>query len=160
MQVGGHALSRSSGNAFPTPAAAAKRALAKYTISAELAGVDQGFICCDRYSGNKRFARLNPGVVLAFCWANVRRDFLDLVNSYPQSAKWALQWAALIGQLYRLSGIRMKACMGSPERASTQHDLERALQQMATQCAAGVANHELLPAAAKVLQSMMSFWSG
>jgi hypothetical protein len=31
--------------------------------------------------------------------------------------------------------------MGSAERESTRHDLERALQQMAAQCAAGVANH-------------------
>ena len=58
-------------------------------IIAELAGVDQGIISCDRYSGYKRFARLNPGVVLAFCWAHVRRDFLELANSYPQSSKWA-----------------------------------------------------------------------
>jgi hypothetical protein len=29
---------------------------------------------------------------LAFCWAHQRRDFLELVNSYPQSAEWALQW--------------------------------------------------------------------
>ncbi len=51
-------------------------------IIAELAGVNQGIISCDRYSGYKRFARLNPGVVLAFCWAHQRRDFLDLANSY------------------------------------------------------------------------------
>lgn len=136
------------------------RTRAADVISAELAGVTQGVISCDRYSGYKRFARLNPGVVLAFCWAHVRRDFLDLANSYPQSAPWALQWVDMIGQLYRLNGIRMKTCMGSLERASTQHDLERALQQMATQCAAGVANCELLPAAAKVLQSMMNHWGG
>lgn len=136
------------------------RTRAADVISAELAGVDKGVICCDRYSGYKRFARLNPGVVLAFCWAHVRRDFLDLANSYPPIAPWALQWVDMIGQLYRLNGIRMKTCMGSPERASTQRDLERALQQMATECAAGVANCELQPAAAKVLQSMKSHWGG
>lgn len=65
-------------------------------IIAELAGVDQGVISCDRYSGYKRFARLNPGVVLAFCWAHQRRDFLDLANSYPDSAEWALQWVDTI----------------------------------------------------------------
>lgn len=136
------------------------RTRAADVIIAELAGVDQGIISCDRYSGYKRFARLNPGVVLAFCWAHVRRDFLDLANSYPQSAEWALQWVDMIGQLYRLNGIRMKTGMGSPERATTQHDLEQALQQMAAQCAAGVANHELFPPAAKLLESMASHWSG
>jgi len=51
------------------------RTRAADVIRVELAGVDQGVISCDRYSGYKRFARLNPGVVLAFCWAHVRRDF-------------------------------------------------------------------------------------
>ena len=42
-------------------------------IEAELAGVQNGVISCDRYSAYKKFARLHPGVVLAFCWAHVRR---------------------------------------------------------------------------------------
>lgn len=129
-------------------------------IVAELAGVDQGIISCDRYSGYKRFARLNPGVLLAYCWAHVRRDFLGLANSYHQSAEWALQWVGMIGQLYRLNALRLNTSIDSPERAITQHDLEQAVQQMATQCASGVANHELFPPAAKVLESMTVHWSG
>ena len=129
-------------------------------IIAELAGVDQGIISCDRYSGYKRFARLNPGVVLAFCWAHVRRDFLELANSYPQSSKWALQWVDRIAQLYHLNGLRMKTCVDSPQRMGAQSELEKALQQMAAQCAAGVANHKLFPPAAKVLESMTFDWSG
>ena len=129
-------------------------------IVAELAGVNQGVISCDRYSGYKRFARLNPGVVLAFCWAHVRRDFLELANSYPQSVEWALQWVDMIGQLYHLNGLRLNTSMDSAERVLTQHDLVQALQQMATQCASEVANHELFPPAAKVLESMTLHWSG
>jgi transposase len=129
-------------------------------IVAELAGVDRGVISCDRYSGYKRFARLNPGVVLAFCWAHVRRDFLELANSYPQGAEWALQWVAMIGQIYHLNGLRLNTSMDSPERALTQNDLVQALQQMATQCACEVANNELFPPAAKVLQSMTVHWGG
>ena len=129
-------------------------------IVAELAAVNQGVISCDRYSGYKRFARLNPGVVLAFCWAHVRRDFLELANSYPQSTEWALQWVDMIGQLYHLNGLRLNTSMDSPERAITQYDLAQAVQQMATRCALEVANHELFPPAAKVLQSMTLHWSG
>jgi transposase len=129
-------------------------------IVAELAGVDKGVISCDRYSGYKRFARLNPGVALAFCWAHVRRDFLVLANSYPQSAEWALQWVDMIGQLYHLNGLRLNTIADSAERALTQHDLVEALQQMATRCASEVANHELFPPAAKVLESMTLHWSG
>jgi transposase len=129
-------------------------------IIAELAGVDEGIISCDRYSGYKRFARLNPGVTLAFCWAHQRRDFLDLANSYPQSTEWALQWVDRIGNLYHLNAVRLKLLMGSPERVSVQLDLEQAVQQMASDCAAGVANHETFPPAAKVLQSMTTHWAG
>lgn len=129
-------------------------------IVAELAGVDQGIISCDRYSGYKRFARLNPGVVLAFCWAHQRRDFLDLANSYPESAEWALQWVDKIGQLYHLNGLRLRLPIGSTQRTTAQSDLEQALQQMATACAAGVANAELFPPAAKVLASMTMHWNG
>ena len=38
-------------------------------IEGELGAKDRGIISCDRYSAYKCFARLNPGVVLAFCWA-------------------------------------------------------------------------------------------
>jgi transposase len=129
-------------------------------IMAEFAGVKQGIISCDRYSGYKRFARLNPGVKLAFCWAHQRRDFLDLANSYPQSTEWALQWVDRIGQLYHLNAVRLSLLIGSPQRASAQLDLEQAVQQMASDCAIGVADHETFPPAAKVLQSMTAHWGG
>jgi len=129
-------------------------------IIGEFAGVDQGIISCDRYSGYKRFARLNPGVKLAFCWAHQRRDFLKLANSYPQSAEWALQWVDRIGNLYHLNAVRLKLLIGSPERVSAQLDLEQAVQQMATDCAAGVANHETFAPAGKVLHSMTVHWAG
>lgn len=129
-------------------------------IMAELAGVDQGIISCDRYSGYKRFARLNPGVKLAFCWAHQRRDFLDLANAYPESSQWALQWVDTIGNLYHLNAVRLKLLIGSPERLSAQLDLEQAVRQMASDCAAGLAHPETFPPAAKVLESMTAHWAG
>jgi transposase len=129
-------------------------------VMTELAGVKQGIISCDRYSGYKRFARLNPGVVLAFCWAHQRRDFLDLANSYPESAEWALQWVDRIGHLYHLNRLRLNASPDTPERISAQLVLEQAVQQMALDCSLGVANHKLFPPAAKVLQSMTAHWCG
>lgn len=129
-------------------------------VMAELAGVKHGIISCDRYSGYKRFARLNPGIKLAFCWAHQRRDFLDLTNSYPESTEWALQWVDRIGQLYHLNAVRLKVLTGSLERVSAQLDLEQAVRQMASDCAAGVANHETFPPAAKVLESMTAHWAG
>ncbi len=59
-------------------------------VEAELAGVHSGFVSCDRYSAYKKFARLHPGVVLAFCWAHQRRDYLELANAYPDLSPWAI----------------------------------------------------------------------
>ena len=129
-------------------------------IMTELAGVDKGIISCDRYSGYKRFARLNPGVVLAFCWAHQRRDFLELANSYPESQAWALQWVDRIGRLYHLNNLRLKTDIASSERVSAQMTLAQAVQQMGTDCAAEVSDHETFPPAAKVLNSLTKHWSG
>ena len=61
-------------------------------VEAELAGVQRSFLSCDHYAAYKKFARLDPGVVLAFCWAQQRRDFLELANDYPEVSLWAMGW--------------------------------------------------------------------
>ena len=129
-------------------------------IEGELAGVDSGIISCDRYSGYKRFARLNPGVLLAFCWAHQRRDFLELANSYPDLAPWAFAWVDAIGELYRLNGLRLQAPLASAERSAAQAALELAVQDMAARrdaaLAQGLPSVLILP----VLQSMTVHWCG
>jgi len=129
-------------------------------IQTELAGVDKGIISCDRYSGYKRFARLNPGVTLAYCWAHQRRDFLDLANSYPDETPWAFAWVEAIGELYHLNKVRLKLQIGSAEHDAAQCALQQALNTMANKLATSVADHELFPPAAKVLESMQVHWSG
>jgi len=62
---------------------------------------------CDRYSAYKKLARLNAAIILAFCWAHVRRDFLDLSLKFPALEKWALEWVDEIGILYHLNHQRL-----------------------------------------------------
>jgi len=129
-------------------------------IEEELAGVDSGIISCDRYSGYKKFARLNPGVNLAFCWAHQRRDFLELANSYPDLAPWAFAWVDSIGYLYHLNGLRLQALAGSAERAAVQSSLLLAVRRMAEERDSALAGTLLGAAATKVLQSMTVHWTG
>ena len=129
-------------------------------IDAELAGVDHGIISCDRYSAYKKFARLHPGVVLAFCWAHVRRDLLELANSYPDLSSWAFAGLDAIGALYHLNGLRLQAPEGSAARAAHHTQLEQAVQGMAQQRALVLADPLLAAPAAKVLQSMAVHWGG
>lgn len=129
-------------------------------VQAELAGVNSGIISCDRYAAYKKFARLNPGVVLAFCWAHQRRDFLELANDYPEVAPWAMGWVDAIGQLYHLNGLRLQARDASAERAQHHAHLQQAVQRMATRRAGALADPLLGQSAAKVLQSMTVHWPG
>ena len=129
-------------------------------VEAELAGVDSGFISCDRYAAYKKFARLHPGVVLAFCWAHQRRDFLELANDYPEVSPWAMAWVDAIAELYHLNGLRLQAGDGSAERVAHHSDLQLAVRRMASRRDGALADPLLAEPAAKVLQSMTVHWPG
>lgn len=65
-------------------------------------------VICDRYSAYKSLAKQLPFIILAFCWAHVRRDFLDAARKYPDLEEWALYWVKKIGELYHINNQRCK----------------------------------------------------
>jgi len=65
-------------------------------------------VICDRYSAYKSLARQMPFIILAFCWAHVRRDYLDAARKYPTLEEWALCWVEKIGKLYHINNQRCK----------------------------------------------------
>ncbi len=65
-------------------------------------------VICDRYSAYKSLARQLPFIILAFCWAHVRRDFLDAARKQPDLEQWAFSWVAKIGELYHINNLRCK----------------------------------------------------
>jgi transposase len=64
-------------------------------------------VVCDRFSSYKKLARLNAAIILAYCWAHVRRDFLDLALKFPALEKWALAWVDEIATSYHLNHQRL-----------------------------------------------------
>ena len=68
---------------------------------------DRVILVCDRYSAYKKLARLSDAILLAFCWAHVRRDFLNAAISFKPLEPWALQWKEMIGTLYHLNKLRL-----------------------------------------------------
>ena len=76
---------------------------------AHFSGLDAAMVIlvCDRYSAYKKLARLNAAIILAFCWAHVRRDFLAVALNYPTLKEWALSWVDEIGTLYHLNHQRL-----------------------------------------------------
>ena len=135
-------------------------------------------IVCDRYSAYKKLARLAANIVLAFCWAHVRRDFLDAGRAFPELEEWALQWKESIGALYHLNGLRLEH--RDPERPLTEQSdafnqhheaLKSGLQLMHDEATRIVAeDDDSAPAAMlsrsararrkKVLQSLLEHWPG
>ena len=52
-----------------------------------------GVLEVDRYSGYKAMAKVKSGLmVLAFCWAHVRRDFVGVGKGWAELVPWALCW--------------------------------------------------------------------
>jgi len=93
---------------------------------------DTVILVCDRYSAYKKLARLAPRILLAFCWAHVRRDFLEAGRAFAELEPWALEWKGHIATLYHLNRRRLE-----------QWDRQRPLAQ---QSAAFQRYHEALQA--------------
>src|SRR5262245_37126151 len=64
-------------------------------------------LVCDRYSAYKSLAKAQAEIVLAYCWAHVRRDFLNAARSWPELAPWMWKWIEDIRTLYRLNTARL-----------------------------------------------------
>ena len=68
-----------------------------------------GIMVVDRYKAYQAVDKVKSGlIILAFCWAHVRRDFLTLARSWPDQEAWALGWVERIGGLYQLNEARLK----------------------------------------------------
>ena len=129
-------------------------------VEAELAGVERGHLSCDRHGAYKKHARLHPGIVLAFCWAHQRRDWLMLGNDHPELQEWAMQWVEQIAQLYHLQGLRAQAAAQGGDFVALDAQLRSAVQRMAEQRDAALAGAATHSAARKVLHSMKKHWAG
>ena len=69
----------------------------------------RGILVVDRYKAYQAIDKVKSGlIVLAFCWAHVRRDFLTMARSWPDQEAWALDWVEQIGALYHLNDERLK----------------------------------------------------
>ncbi len=80
-------------------------------------------IVCDRYSAYKRLARLLGGrVTLSFCWAHVRRDFIECAAGQLRSAGWCREWTRRIASIYSLNEARLARYDPGLERQTPAFD--------------------------------------
>jgi transposase len=121
----------------------------------------QGVLMVDRYSAYKAMEQVKEGqLVLAFCWAHVRRDFVRTGKGYPELVPWALQWIRRIGNLYRLNRARLKHQIGTESFTTADAALRQHIDEMATQRDVELANDKLRAPCRKALASLTEHWSG
>jgi transposase len=111
----------------------------------------------DRYSAYKSLPK-TLSILLSFCWAHCRRDWMELSRNYPKLEKYALAWVERIGVLYHLNKQRLKA--GVAGFAECDRKLREHVQSMADQWAKELADPKLHTAARKCLESMKRHWEG
>jgi transposase len=115
----------------------------------------------DRYSAYKAMAQVKLGtIVLVFCWAHVRRDFVTVGKGWPGHKEWALAWLGRIRALYRHDRRRRNAQVGSGESTTADAELRQVVAAMQTQADAELADPKLPTPCRKVLTSLQEHWSG
>jgi transposase len=124
-------------------------------------------LVCDRYSAYKCLAKACDDLLLAFCWAHVRRDFLKAAHSWPELESWLFTWVDDIRELYRLNAARLEVWdetlpppQQPPAFVECHRDLESKLSQMQARCEAHLREPDLHLVKHKVLSSLSNHWDG
>jgi transposase len=123
----------------------------------------KGIVNVDRYSAYKAMAQVKTGqIILAFCWAHVRRDFLAVLTSWSELTDWAWSWVEEIGELYQRNDQRL--ALKDQEKPTKYAEADRLVREHVEHLRQRRAQELLLPdlrqAQRKVLTSLQNHWSG
>jgi transposase len=120
-----------------------------------------GVLEVDRYSGYKAMAQVKSGLlVLAFCWAHVRRDFVGVGKSWSELTAWALTWLRRIRYLYQTNRERLQHPPDSAKFQEQDALLRRAVEAMRVQAVEELFDPRLRQPCRKVLESLQEHWTG
>jgi transposase len=121
----------------------------------------QGVLMVDRYSAYKAMAQVKLGIILlAFCWAHVRRDFIGVGKGWPELVDWAMAWLHRIRHLYHLNRQRLLQEPETPQFALHDAALREAIDAMHQQATEESAQPKLREPCRKALASLLDHWSG
>jgi transposase len=121
----------------------------------------EGVMMVDRYSAYKAMDQVKSGkLLLAFCWAHVRRDFVRVGKGYPELKSWALGWLSRIRELYRLNRARLGHRPETAEFVAADASLRQQIAAMAEQRDLELADEKLREPCRKALVSLSEHWEG
>jgi transposase len=139
-------------------------------IKEHMAGLDPEVLIIfvgDRYSAYKCWAKDCPLILLAFCRAHVRRDFLDNAKAWPELAEWMHAWVDAIGELYHRNAQRLAVwdeALPLPEQSPSfqvqQQALTASLEALSSKRNLALADPDLHHIQQKVLSSLSTHWAG
>lgn len=121
----------------------------------------RGILSVDRYSAYKAMKQVKEGkILLAFCWAHVRRDFLEVARGWPQQEQWGLGWVKRIGLLYEQNEKRV-GVLAKPALFEVEDGrLRQQIEEMAQQRDKELSDPGIPLAQRKVLESLKEHWGG
>jgi transposase len=120
-----------------------------------------GIMVVDRYKAYQVIDQVKKGlIILAFCWAHVRRDFIAVARTWPDQESWALAWLEGIGKLYALNDARREVLQDASAFAAADAALRGAVTALGVQGETELADPHVHPARRKVLESLGDHWTG
>jgi transposase len=120
-----------------------------------------GIVNVDRYSAYKAMDQVKAQkLVLAFCWAHVRRDFLAVLTGWPELTAWAWSWVEDIGTLYQRNDQRLLLKDDSVAYGEADRLLRAQVEHMRQRCQSELAQTNLRLPQTKTLTSLQEHWSG
>jgi transposase len=133
-----------------------------HTVPEEHFGEDaEGVVIVDRYRAYQAMTPVRNGrLVLAFCWAHVRRDFLRVAQTWTTEEAWAVAWIERIARLYARNDERLEVRHQPTLFAQRDAALRNQIADMAQQRDAELGDARLHPARRKTLESLRHHWHG
>lgn len=120
----------------------------------------KGILVCDRYSGYKKLSKDIPGIILAFYWAHVRRDFLEIGRARSQLKVWALDWVERIGSLYHLNSLRLQALEQNKGFTVQDNALRKEVAKLVNLIDKDIKDKNLTEEARAIVKSLKNHWEG
>ena len=129
-------------------------------------GSKAAVVVCDRFSTYKRLARdLEGKVVLQWCWAHQRRNWINAAAGHPRFTRWCGEWIGRVAEIYRLNDARLKhydpvSGRRTPGFQAAQAELEDAVARLFADAEAELAGLPEKARKAKPLRSLLKHREG
>ncbi len=116
----------------------------------------KGILNVDRAKAYQTLPKL---IILAFCWAHVRRDFIKIGRYQKGHRTWALTYTRMIKRIFRQNRKRLKA--GTKDEFKVQQlQLQQDIEALRKHCEAELDNEQLPEVRRKPLKSLKNHWQG